>query len=75
MEHTERKCVSKHNRKKIRKQAARLDELKKAEARHIKKRDSKTERWAGGIKPALYGKPARSYAPKGGVVFGVKLEL
>jgi hypothetical protein len=67
--------VSKHNRKKIRKQAARLEELKKAEVRHIKKRDGKTERWAGGIKPAMYGKSARSFAPKGGVVFGVKLDL
>ena len=68
--------MSKNNRKKIRKQAARLEELKKAEVRHIKKRDGKVERWVGGVKPALYGKPARtSYTPKGGVVFGVKLEI
>jgi len=33
---------------------------------------AKTERWAGGIRPAAYGKPPlkKSYAPKGSGAFG-----
>lgn len=49
--------MSKHNRKKIRAQMARLAALDKAAERKLKKRDEKTERWVGGIKPAAWSAP------------------